>query len=502
MPVDLLKNPRCETQHLGLSLPDDPHAVSACLPTWAHNIGYEEGDPAVISRLKSAYPRFCLHPLVRELCDRFLNTDTRTGLPFASARCARRAVDYLKWHGIQTAELIDLPGMEGCGVSVLSSDFSRLKQYWQHAGEIVSSRVAEQVLQGQTPLCSETADRSEVRQRVADLHDVDQRDVFLFPSGMAAIAAAWRAAQQLHPAGRSYQFGFPYVDTLKIQERFPDSEYSFLPLGDQQQLQQLKSECGEKAVSAIFCEVPTNPLLKVPDIAGLRSIADQTQSVLVIDDTLTACGNLQVLPWSDIVVTSLTKYFSGQGNVLAGALVLNPDGPQYQAIRAIIEGDFEETLNDQDVRVLNSNSTDLSQRMQAINSNAVVLAERLAEHPAVDSVFYPRSESQADGCGPKWQEGCFGGLLSVVLKNPEQWTPQVFDALQVCKGPNLGTYFTLCCPYTILAHYDELDFVESCGVSRWLLRISVGTEPIEDLWSRIDQALATVSNSPAGQASV
>ena len=68
-------------------------------------------------------------------------------------------------------------------------------------------------------------------------------------------------------------------------------------------------------------------------------------------------------------------------------------------------------------------------------------------------------------------------------------TPAVYDALEVCKGPNLGTNFTLCCPYTILAHYRELDFAEQCGVSRYLLRVSVGLEEAEWLKSRFREAL-------------
>ena len=79
--------------------------------------------------------------------------------------------------------------------------------------------------------------------------------------------------------------------------------------------------------------------------------------------------------------------------------------------------------------------------------------------------------------------------MSIVLKRPEFSTTVMFDHLEVCKGPNLGTNFTLCCPYTILAHFTELEFVEQCGVSRWLLRISVGTEPVEELWQRFERAL-------------
>ena len=80
--------------------------------------------------------------------------------------------------------------------------------------------------------------------------------------------------------------------------------------------------------------------------------------------------------------------------------------------------------------------------------------------------------------------------MSIVLRDPENTTPVFFDNLEICKGPNLGTNFTLCCPYTILAHYTELEFVESCGVSRWLLRVSIGTEPVEELWSRFERAFA------------
>ena len=66
---------------------------------------------------------------------------------------------------------------------------------------------------------------------------------------------------------------------------------------------------------------------------------------------------------------------------------------------------------------------------------------------------------------------------------------RVYDSMAVCKGPSLGTTFTLACPFTLLAHYGELDWAESCGVSRYLIRISVGLEDPEDLWQRLDTAL-------------
>ncbi|MEZ6063661.1 MAG: PLP-dependent transferase [Planctomycetaceae bacterium] len=131
--------------------------------------------------------------------------------------------------------------------------------------------------------------------------------------------------------------------------------------------------------------------------------------------------------------------------------------------------------------MLELNSRDLSHRLRIINDNAIRLADFLRRHPAVDSVFYPNLTAGSSYERLKSPDGGGGGLLSIVLKQPESTTPAVFDALDVCKGPNLGTNFTLCCPYTLLAHYQELDFAEQCGVSRWLLRISVGTEPYDVL---------------------
>jgi len=60
------------------------------------------------------------------------------------------------------------------------------------------------------------------------------------------------------------------------------------------------------------------------------------------------------------------------------------------------------------------------------------------------------------------------------------------------KGPSLGTVFTLACPYTLLAHFNELEWAESCGVSRYLIRLSVGLEDPEELWRRLDSALRSV----------
>ena len=80
-------------------------------------------------------------------------------------------------------------------------------------------------------------------------------------------------------------------------------------------------EGGEK-ILALFCEFPSNPLLKSPDIFRIRQLADKYDFVVVIDETIGNFLNLNLLPYADILVSSLTKLFSGDGNVMGGRYVV------------------------------------------------------------------------------------------------------------------------------------------------------------------------------------
>ena len=488
MPINLLTSPHWKAEHLGLPMPDSPHAVSVSLPLWEHNVKYEEGDAEVIGRLQAAYPRFCLHPFVRRLCLRTFGADN-IGLIFPSTAVAQRAANYVGWRGGQSAQIVPVANQSACGVAVDTADFSKLREYWQHAGEVLTSRAAELILNGQVVESSETTARKAVRQRLREFRTNAEAEVWLYPCGMAAIAAVWRALRQHHATNPSVQFGFPYVDTLKIQQRFAPADVKFYPVGKGEDLEQLKQLLSHLKIAAVLCESTTNPLLTSLDLQTLRQLADQHGFVLVIDDTLAACINHDVLPYADVVVTSLTKYFSGYGDVLAGSLTLNPASRYADRLRNALAADFEELLVDVDVEVLEKNSRDVQTRVETINHNANQLAKWLSQQPQVDKVFHPSLDTHRFDWMNEHSTNHNGGLFAFILKNPEVTTPKVFDHLEVCKGPNLGTNFTLCCPYTILAHYTELDFVESCGVSRWLLRVSVGTEPIDELKTRFTRAL-------------
>ena len=103
------------------------------------------------------------------------------------------------------------------------------------------------------------------------------------------------------------------------------------------------------------------------------------------------------------------------------------------------------------------------------------MGDYLAEHPAVGRVWYPKFVTPHEYQLIRRNSGGYGGLISFTLKQPRKM-PRVYDALELCKGPSLGTEFSIACPYTMLAHYFELDWAEACGVSPNLLRLSVGAE--------------------------
>lgn len=478
---------------LGKPLPESPHAVSVCLPTWQTNVGYEEADPAVMERLQAGYPRFVFHPTVQKL---FAAVQAEhagpdgTAVVFPSRQAARRAVQYAHDQAGQSLQQVDGPNLPGCCVVGPAAAAEFLKQYWQHSGEIVSSRLATDLLAGgprRRDAAAAERLRNELKARVATLAGGDPADVYLFPTGMAAVFCAYRAMCARRP-GPSVQFGFPYVDILKIQQRF-GTHVNFYPQGDDADLDRVAQCLKADPHCGVFVEFPGNPLLTSPDLARLSAIASEARVPLLIDDTLAAMSNLELQPHCDFLATSLTKYFSGVGDVMGGSLILNRDRPLYAELKAAVESVFEDLTYNADLQVLEHNSRDTSQRVARINANALQLCESIAQHPMVEQLNYPAYTDRGRYDEFRRPDGGFGGLFSIVLKDAPTQGPRFFDRLEIPKGPNLGTNFSLCCPYTILAHFNELQFAEECGISPYLIRVSVGLEPIEEIQQRFLNAL-------------
>ncbi|MFT7443903.1 MAG: cystathionine gamma-synthase, partial [Granulosicoccus sp.] len=359
-------------------------------------------------------------------------------------------------------------------------------EYWRFTGEIVSSRQAEDLLNDKEPEGSSTVI---LKQQLSEFSGAALDDHFIFESGMAGIFSAYRAVMNLFPSKKTLQLEFPYVDALKVQQRFGNGVV-FLYDADGEDFDAAVRRIQEGEFSAVFCEVPSNPLLRTVNLPRVSEACRQGGVPLVVDDTVASSVNLEVLKYADLVTTSLTKWVSGVGDVMAGMITLNEDSPWVTEFRSFLSEDTNggSRLYSGDCKVLISNMKSYRSRVMQSNSNGELVADYLHEHPAVGRVWYPKYNTPHEYNLIRRSEGGYGGLVSFTLKQPRKM-PKVYDALELCKGPSLGTEFTLATPYTMLAHYFELDWAEACGVSPNLLRLSVGIEEGEAIIGALARAL-------------
>jgi len=169
--------------------------------------------------------------------------------------------------------------------------------------------------------------------------------------------------------------------------------------------------------------------------------------------------------------------------------VLNPKGRHYKRLKEVLTTDYEDNHWCEDALFLERNSRDFVSRVERINKNAEAIADILKSHPRIKQVYYPKYSPTRpfyDNC--RRPSGGYGGLLSVTFYTTRD-AIESFDALEISKGPSLGTNFTLASPYTLLAHYGELEWAAGYGVEDSLVRVSVGLEETGELVETFRRAL-------------
>ncbi|EHL00652.1 putative Cystathionine gamma-synthase [Glarea lozoyensis 74030] len=207
---------------------------------------------------------------------------------------------------------------------------------------------------------------------------------------------------------KSISFGFPYVDTLKILQKFGPG-CIFYGNGSSEDLDDLEArlKSGEKYL-ALFCEFPGNPMLKCPDLQRIRRLADTYDFGVVVDETIGNFVNVHVLPYADLVVTSLTKIFSGDCNVMGGATIINPKARYYHALKKVMELDRH-----------------FVSRIEKINDNAIMICDILRSHRLVKDLYYPKYNSSKD---------CYDACKTPKDKNSERTElgNQLYPGVTIC----------------------------------------------------------------------
>lgn len=399
--------------------------------------------------------------------------------------------------------------------------------FWTNAGLGISSRMAEEALgriellrevnreeeDKGMPVREESPAQGVLRERIAGLLErapvgkrekkVQPGDVYLFPTGMGAIYGLHRLLLKRENKG-SVLFGFAFHSTIHVLEDIGPGCKLF-GKGDDEDLDALEKYLEDEAkegrgIQALYTEFPENPILNTPDLVRLRALADKYKFILAVDETIGSFCNVDVLSVADVVITSLTKSFSGYADVIAGSVVLNPSSSQYSALKPLFEESYTNEFFNADAEALEKNSRDYLTRSHILNTNAARLVEyiqtrALDPSSSVAKVLYPTVLPSLKHYTPFMRPATdeftpgYGCLFSIDFASVAA-TAAFYDNLNVYHGPHLGAHLTLALPYVMSMYgHEQLGFVGPFGLMETQIRISTGLEKFEDLLEEFKVAL-------------
>jgi cystathionine gamma-lyase len=280
-----------------------------------------------------------------------------------------------------------------------------------------------------------------------------------------------------------------YGGTFRLFERV------FRPLGlafsyvDARDLDALKGAL-RPATRLVWVESPSNPLLKVVDIAAVSTIAHEAGARVVVDNTFLSPYFQQPLALgADLVVHSSTKYLGGHSDVVGGAVLLQDDALAEQM--RFLENATGSVPGPLDCFLVLRGLKTLAVRMQAHERNAGRVARMLAEHPAVQAVYYPGLPSHPDHALAARRQHGFGGMLSFVVGGGKERAGAILERLELFTlAESLGGVESLAEHPASMTHASiPAERRAALGVSDGLIRLSVGIEDGDDLLADLRQAL-------------
>ena len=240
----------------------------------------------------------------------------------------------------------------------------------------------------------------------------------------------------------------------------------------------------------IWIETPTNPLLKIVDIASLATIARQNQLILVVDNTFVSPYFQRPLELgADIVVHSTTKYIGGHSDIIGGAVITSNEEIYsqlkfYQNAIGAVPSPFDSYL------VLRGIKT-LAVRMREHETNALHLANFLQNHPKVERIYYPGLPNHPQHQLAKTQMSGFGGMISLELKGGFAAVEKFVSRIKLfLLAESLGGVESLLC-YPVKMTHGAIPEAERLkrGIKDNLVRLSVGIEHKLDLQTDLENAL-------------
>ncbi len=321
--------------------------------------------------------------------------------------------------------------------------------------------------------------------KIAKLEGAEK--ALMLSSGMAAVATALMASCGAgdHLIAHADIYGGTFGLLHDLLPRF-GVETTFMDLRDPSALRgALRPE-----TKVVYLETPSNPTLRLADIAAIAEIAHANGLRLIVDNTFATPVNQRPLALgADAVVHSGTKYLNGHSDVIAGAVA----GPaEFILACSDVARKLGGTLNAFDAWLLGRGLKTLALRVHKQNENGLAIAEYLEGHPAIAEVLYPGLQSHPQHELATRQMTGFGGVLSVRLRGGQPAVDRFLDRVQLFgRAVSLGSVESLITqPVAAVHRFVPPEFQAKGGITADLVRIAVGIEDAEDLIRDLGQALA------------
>ncbi len=311
-----------------------------------------------------------------------------------------------------------------------------------------------------------------------------------FSCGMAAISNTFGAL--LRPNDRIVSIKDSYGGTNKLFTEFLPPLGIDVCLCNTSEHSEIEAEIA-KGCTMLYLETPTNPTVKIVDIARLAKAAKKVGALVVVDNTFATPINTNPLALgADIVIHSASKYLGGHadalGGIACGSQLLIKKLYHYREINGA-------SLSPMDAYSLLRGMKTLSLRVTRQNQSAMTIAKWLQQQPVVEQVNYPGLESHLHHDVAKQQMRGFGGMLSFSVKGGMEAIKVFLPKLQYAHmAANLGCVETVVGPPVVTSHVEcTAQERAAAGIPEGLVRYSTGIEDVDDLIEDLKQALAFIS---------
>lgn len=311
---------------------------------------------------------------------------------------------------------------------------------------------------------------------------------FAFASGMAATSTVLELLDSGdHVLAMDDLYGGSYRLFERVRRRSAGLDFSFVDLTD---LAAFEAAIGPNT-RMVWIETPTNPMLKIVDIAAVAEIARRRGLLVVVDNTFASPIVQRPLELgAHLVMHSATKYLNGHSDMVGGMVVAGDEAELAEKMAFLqnstgaVQGPFDSFLALRGLKTL-------PLRMRAHNENALALARWLETQSAVEKVIYPGLASHPQHALAARQMQGFGGIVSVVLKGGFEAAKRFCERTELFTlAESLGGVESLVNHPAVMTHASvPVERRERLGISGGLVRLSVGVEALDDLRSDLGAAL-------------